>query len=377
MDFTVISTYRCNSRCSTCNIWMHPTRPADEISLEVLAKIPYGIDNLNITGGEPTLRNDLAEMVEVLLPKARKLEISSNGMHPQRLEPIIKKYPNIKIRLSLDGRADVSDSIRGERLGFETKVNSLQQLKEAGGSDLGFAVTIQDENVQDLAYLFNLTREMEVELATSCLHNGFQFHKNDNSPYDRLRVALGIEELITSMLKTRSVKNWFRAYLNLGLMEKILGNDRLIPCSAATDFVFADPWCDVYACNVRPDLLLGNLKEQSWDEIYNGQQAVKIRETVAACPQNCWMVGSARTAMRQPLFTRLPKFGPLWWVLVNKARVTLGIPIPFSRNVNFDVAGQFPAGNRRPSFLNTPAVKRQVHLEQNGHYEPFGAFHNR
>ena len=64
------------------------------------------------------------------------------------------------------------------------------------------------------------------------------------------------------MLKTGSVKNWFRAYLNLGLMEKVLGNDRLIPCTAASDFVFVDPWSDVYACNVRNDLLIGNLKEQ-------------------------------------------------------------------------------------------------------------------
>lgn len=377
MDLTVIITYRCNSRCSTCNIWMHPTRPADEIGLDVLEKVPSGIDNLNITGGEPTLRSDLVEMVDILYPKARKLEISTNGMYPQRLEPIVKKYPDIKIRFSLEGTAEVSDAIRGEENGFETKLNGLRRLKEAGGCDLGFAVTIQDENVQDLAYLYRLTQEMGVELATSSLHNGFQFHKSDNFPYDRLRVAHGIEDLITSMLKTKSVKNWFRAYLNLGLMEKILGNDRLIPCTAATDFVFVDPWCHVYACNVRSDLLLGNLKEQSWDEIYNGRQAVKIRTTVAACPQNCWMVGSARTAMRHPVFTRLPKFKPLWWVLVNKVRVTLGVPIPFKRYVDFGVAGQHPVGIKRQSYLEAPSVKRQLHTEKSGHYDAFGKFHNR
>ena len=40
MDLTVITTYRCNSRCSTCNIWMHPTRPADEIGLECWKRYP-------------------------------------------------------------------------------------------------------------------------------------------------------------------------------------------------------------------------------------------------------------------------------------------------------------------------------------------------
>src|SRR6266542_250081 len=125
MDLTVITTYRCNSRCSTCNIWMHPTRPVDEINLDVLKKIPSGIDNLNITGGEPTIRNDLAEIVDVLYPKAHKLEISSNGIYPHRLEPIVQKYPDIKIRFSLEGTAKLSNTTRGEENSFHTKVDGL------------------------------------------------------------------------------------------------------------------------------------------------------------------------------------------------------------------------------------------------------------
>ena len=378
MDVSVILTYRCNSRCSTCNIWMHPTRPADEISLDVLEKIPSGLDNLNMTGGEPTIRSDLAEVVDVLYPKAHKLEISSNGMHPHRLEPIIKKYPDIKIRFSLEGTDKVSDTIRGEENGFQTKVEGLRRLKELGGADLGFAATIQDDNVADLPFLYELTQNMGVELATSALHNGFQFHKNDNYPYDRQKVAHGIEYLITAMLKTNSVKNWFRAYLNLGLMEKVLGNNRLIPCTAASDFVFVDPWSDVYACNVRNDLLIGNLKKQSWTEIYEGDRASRVRQMVAACTQNCWMVGSARTAMRHPFFTKLPKSKPMAWVIVNKLRATLGWRIPFEQYVNFYQSGANPVGAKRQDFLNVPvSVRRQLHVENDGHYDSFGEFHNR
>jgi MoaA/NifB/PqqE/SkfB family radical SAM enzyme len=356
---------------------MHPTRPTDEISLDVLEKIPSGIDNLNITGGEPTIRNDLSEVVDLLYPKARKLEISSNGLYPHRLEPIIKKYPNIKIRFSLEGTDKVSDTIRGEENGFQIKVDGLRRLKELGGTDLGFAATIQDDNVADLPFLYELTQKMGVELATSALHNGFQFHKNDNYPYDRQRVAHGIEYLITAMLKTNSVKNWFRAYLNLGLMEKALGNDRLIPCTAASDFVFVDPWSDVYACNVRSDLLVGNLKNQSWDEVYSGERASQVRQMVAACSQNCWMVGSARTAMRHPVFTKLPKPKPMVWVMINKLRVTLGLRIPFEKYVNFYQQNAYPSGVKRQSFLVASSVRRQLHIETEGHYDSFGEFHNR
>jgi len=144
--------------------------------------------------------------------------------------------------------------------------------------------------------LYELTQKMGIELATSTLHNGFQFHKSNNLPYNRVRVAKEIEKLVTAMLETNSVKNWFRAYLNLGLIKKILGFDRLIPCTAASDFVFIDPWSDVYACNVRPDLRLGSLADQGWDEIWSGPAAQDIRAQVVACQQNCWMVGSARAA---------------------------------------------------------------------------------
>ncbi len=57
-----------------------------------LEKLPSGFDNLNVSGGEPTLRRDLADLIDVVYPKARITEISSNG-EAGTLLPIIKKYP--------------------------------------------------------------------------------------------------------------------------------------------------------------------------------------------------------------------------------------------------------------------------------------------
>jgi len=374
MDLTVISTYRCNSRCSMCFIWKHPTLPAEEVSLATLEKLPGGFDNVNVSGGEPTLRNDLAELIDLLQPKGRIIEISSNGLHWRRLEPIIKKHPAVKVRFSLEGFEQTNNAIRGEEDGFKTKVAGLRRLRELGGTDLGFAVVIQDDNVDELVALYRFASDNGFELATSALHNAFQFHKSDNLPYDRPRVAAQVEQLITEMLRTYDVKTWFRAYLNLGLIRKILGQDRLIPCTAGTDFVFIDPWSDVYACNVRPDLLLGNLARQSWAEIIEGPKAAEMRAKVAACTQNCWMVTTARTAMRSPLLPQLPKFAPLSWVLKNKLRVTLGLPVDFSAIDYGDVRTdtQVP---RRPSYLGE-TVKRIPQRAAEAHY-PQGPFFNR
>src|SRR5262249_36122537 len=155
-----------------------------------------------------------------------------------------------KVRFSLEGNEITSNSIRGEEDGFNTKVRGLQKLKAAGGKDLGFAMVIQDENAAQLSYVYEKARSLGVELSTSTLHNAWQFHKNDNYFYDRVKVARAVEKLIIAMLKTNNLKNWFRAYLNLGLIKKILGQDRLIKCTAGSDFMFIDPWADVWACNV-------------------------------------------------------------------------------------------------------------------------------
>jgi MoaA/NifB/PqqE/SkfB family radical SAM enzyme len=342
-----------------CYIWKNPTDPREEVSPETLAKLPGGFDNLNVSGGEPTLRTDLAELIDVVYPKARITEISSNGLHPERLVPIIKKYPKIKVRFSLEGDEVTNNLIRGEKGGYATKLAGLRALQEAGGTDLGFAFVIQDENAAQLLDVYEMARAMGVELATSTLHNAWQFYKNDNYFYDRLRVAKQVEGLIEAMLRTGSVKNWFRAYLNLGLIEKILGHDRLIPCTAGSDFAFIDPWSDVWACNVRSDLPMGNLLRQSWDEIMNGDVARKSRLAVAQCQQNCWMVTTARTAMRSNLIPQAPKMKPLLWVLKNKLRVQLGRRIHFRDYIDYDRIAPSPQVQRTP-YLGTKEKGRLV-----------------
>jgi len=115
------------------------------------------------------------------------------------------------------------------------------------------------------------------------------------------------------------VKDWFRAYLNLGLLRHVQGKDRPIPCGAGTDTFFLDPWGQVLACNGSPDpLIMGDLKTQSFDEIWHSEQAEKVRLEVARCEEGCWMTGTAVPAMRRHLLK------PMVWVLKNKIRLLQG-----------------------------------------------------
>lgn len=376
MDLSIILTYRCNSKCSMCFIWKYPTDPSYEIDLNTLEKLPDKIDYLNLTGGEPTLREDLHEICDLLYPKARQLEISTNGLKCERIVPIIKKYPNIKVRISLEAIGEQNDLIRGEKDGFKKKLEGMKMLLEAGGCDLGFATTFQDENIDYIMDIYKLSKELKIEMATSALHNAFQFHKNDNYIYERVGVAKKVENLIIEMLKSNKPKDWFRAYMNLGLIRKILGQDRLHPCTQGTDSVFVDPWADVYACNVRNDLFMGNLREQSWNEIYYGDKAKKIRELVSVCPQNCWMVSSAKTSIRMRLHPKLPKPKVLTWVLLNKMRLLLNLKVPFDKYIDYNNVRQDDRIVTREFYLDR-VEKKQVQPSKSTRYIKLNDYFNR
>ena len=66
---------------------------------------------------------------------------------------------------------------------------------------------------------------------------------------------------------------------------------------------------------------MGNLHEQTWDEIMTSEQAHRALAEVDACTQRCWMTGTAVPAMRK----HLPAV--TWWVGRNKLRVALGRPV--------------------------------------------------
>lgn len=83
------------------------------------------------------------EICDLLYPIAKTLEISINGMKAEKLIPIVKKYPDIKIRISLEGIGYTNDIIRGEKDGYLKKTEGMKKLIEAGGCDLGFATTFQ------------------------------------------------------------------------------------------------------------------------------------------------------------------------------------------------------------------------------------------
>lgn len=309
---TVIVTYRCNARCNMCDCFKDPSKPSEEITLEDIKKLPE-MAFTNITGGEPFVRQDIPEIVEELYKKSDRIVISTNGYFTDRIIALCKQFPKIGIRISIEGLQETNDKIRGIPDGFNRGYDTLKTLVEMRHPDVGFGMTVQDMNCEDLVPLYNIANDMGMEFATATLHNSFYFRKTDNKIDDKLKVARNFEKLINELLRSNSPKKWFRAYFNHGLINYIYGNKRLLPCDMSQNAFFIDPFCDVIPCNgMAEKAVMGNLREQSWDELWNSDRAQKVRECTKKCDRNCWMIGSASPAMHKYIWV------PAWWVIKHK-----------------------------------------------------------
>ena len=174
LNGTVIVTYRCNARCTMCNRYKAPSKPEEEISLETIRKLPP-MYFTNITGGEPFIRTDLKDIVRELRKKSDRIVISTNGFFTDRILDLCKEFPDIGIRISIEGLEQTNNEIRGLADGYNRGYTTLKKLREMGMKDVGFGMTVQDKNAPDLVPLYRLSDEMGMEFATATLHNSFYF----------------------------------------------------------------------------------------------------------------------------------------------------------------------------------------------------------
>ncbi|MHB0937791.1 MAG: radical SAM protein [Armatimonadota bacterium] len=307
---SIVVTYRCNARCHMCHTWQHPTKKGEEITPHDLASLP-SIPSINVTGGEPFLRDDLGDILSVLRPKTERLVISTNGYFTERIINVARQHPWIGVRISIEGLPKANDELRGIPDGFDHGLRTLLELHRLGLKDIGFGITLSDRNVGDLLELYQLANMMGVEFATAAVHNSFYFHKLDNE-FTRPDIAIAeLERLVGALLHSRKVKDWFRAYFNYGLINYIQGKPRLLACEMGYESFFLDPYGEILPCNVM-ERSMGNIRQRSFDEIWHGEEAQAVRRCVDACRKNCWMIGSAAEPIKQHIAV------PLKWIVSQK-----------------------------------------------------------
>ncbi|MDH6534536.1 radical SAM protein [Parabacteroides sp. 52] len=327
---SLITTFRCNAKCNMCNIWKYPTKPSEEIDPKYYAKLPDGL-RINITGGEPTLREDIDEIFRILYPKASLLELSTNGFYTDKIVHLAEKYPNILIRVSLEGLPAMNDYKRGTHDGFDHALRTMLELRKTKCKNIGFSVVISEDNYKDLLHLYELCSSLGVELGNSVVHNSWYFHKEDNATEGKGALEEH-EKFVSALLQSErrglknKLKDYGRAYFNKSIHQRLRGdNPGYRPhCGALKDFFFIDPYGNVTPCNgSKEEWILGNIIESDFDDIMHSAKAREIEERISTCQRNCAFIVTERHDMlRRP-------WVPIKWVVDNKLRLMRGNRIQF------------------------------------------------
>jgi len=328
-DLLLVLTYRCNSRCVMCGIWEGDQSGKGELTADDYARLlPESLLYVNLSGGEAFLRKDLPQLVEAIrsaAPKA-KLTVSTNGLQPRQtkklLPEILRHDPGIGFAISIDGEAEVHDRVRGIPGGYAKAYETVRVLQAEGVTNLriAFTATVNEaaDNTSHLGRIYDLAVKTGVEFTCAVAHNSDHYFKTTANK------GVNVEELTRQLdyvagqeLRSTRPKSWLRAYFHNGLVEHARAHVRPTPCEAGHTSFMIDPVGDVFPCNIL-DMPVGNLREESFEEIWNGERMAKARGVVRECNQPCWMVCTARASMRRD------KNQVMNWVARNKMKAHLG-----------------------------------------------------
>lgn len=138
-------TDRCNLECSTC-YRSEPSDDAETWQIErTISRVgAMRVQELVITGGEPTLRDDLPELLSMVCYKPWKVTLATNGtlITPEIAETIAEM--NVRAQVSLESPEESAhDLIRGQG-SFKAACRGLELLAEAGVSDIEVVSTLLD-----------------------------------------------------------------------------------------------------------------------------------------------------------------------------------------------------------------------------------------
>lgn len=156
LNFTI--SKKCNSRCMNCLNWQAPNDndlTLDEI--RAFAKNASYLSWINFTGGEPTERKDIVEVVGAFIehcPDLLFVHIPTNGINTKRVLAVAQalvelRAPGLFFTVSIDGPPAVNDKLRGIRNDFRLAVETYRRLRELSGLKVMVGMTLYGEN-QDL-----------------------------------------------------------------------------------------------------------------------------------------------------------------------------------------------------------------------------------
>ncbi len=166
------ATRRCNLMCSHCGSPSEEVDIASELTkyeiIEAFNEIAQDFDmnhfrHINITGGEPFVRNDLLTILQTInrWPYYRNIDIQTNGVFISENPFILKELKNLGVTglgISIDGFESSHDTLRGIP-GTWVKAVNAAQLTVAAGYVVTVSFVAHSGNINELESFFKFVKD--------------------------------------------------------------------------------------------------------------------------------------------------------------------------------------------------------------------------
>jgi MoaA/NifB/PqqE/SkfB family radical SAM enzyme len=293
-------THRCICRCSMCNIWKIPPQVQelelfDWLQLLSSPELRY-LRELDLTGGEPFLRNDLGELLQgicdlqpINFPELRTLAITTNGILTDRIleltreiiGPLRDRGIDLVLACGMDAAGELHDRIRGfpgawKRL--QETLSGLKSLRKAHPNlVLGIKTTIVPSNAHELGRIADYAEENGLfTIISPCIITSNRFGNSDRE-FDLRFSPEELEIIIHFYESPRSAWSGHRevllGYLKTGRMKK--------PCSAGFNTLFVRHNGEVFPCPIIP-VSLGNIRDRTLGNLFWSPAADRFRKKVGS-----------------------------------------------------------------------------------------------
>ena len=316
VNVTVSTTYRCNSRCLTCNVY---ERPVDELSAgdwdQAFRSLGRSAQWFTFSGGEPFVRKDLVEIVESAYRHCRPkvVNIPTNGTFTNRVVDAVERLAGalagtrLVINISLDAVGERNDVIRGTKNDYLLATETFRRLKALPADNLtvGIHTVVSRFNVADFPTIADrlialgpdqfIAEPAEERLELQTLGTGITpsveaFEAAMAPVEDRLlqRQDDGLPSL------TRAIR---LVYYGIA-RETLRRQQQVIPCYAAIASAHLAPNGDVWGCCTKATPL-GNLRDSGFDfkAVWRSEAARRERESIKRKECACPLANAAYTSM--------------------------------------------------------------------------------
>ncbi len=314
-------TSTCNSLCRTCFYWdeLNKGRDLTFEQIKTISETAPEFSKLWISGGEPFLRKDLAEVIELFYRnnRTRTVNLPTNGLLPAKVESVIsyllEKCPDLTIDLnfSLDGLANTHDAIRGVPNNFQKSLATIDMAaaKWNGVRRLRRNVVscVTGENYRELIAL-----GLHLKAVTDVDGHYFEIIRGDpmdpklkTIPHDELvrlhRVLLAFHESYADKLfgdiqePARTLaRTWYlasvRFHFDIHERNHQGPSKWPMPCTAGQTTIVIDHDGHFRACELRSKL--GRLQDFNFN-LTDAFESPQMKQEVADIPKaNCWCTHS-------------------------------------------------------------------------------------